>query len=561
MFIKRCYSTLNRKAKIHYQLVHSYYDNGTSRHRVIANLGSLSEKEINSLIKSLNRLKSQPFTLAQARLAHKQIYVYGSAFVLRELWKRLEIDQVFSRALRRFKMKFDACGIALMLAINRCLDPMSKLSFSRWQRKVYVQAIPRYDYEDILRCLHYLSQVKDEVEAELFERQKTLFHLTVDVVLYDVTSIYYEGDGPSMAVFGYSRDHRSDTHQVLLAIATTKDGLPIGHEVFAGNVQDKITVPTILDKLKKRFTIDKCIFVGDRGMVSEVNYLLLKEKGYQFIFALRRRRLEETREVLEPDLKRYETILEKDGQGEIKKDEQGNPIVKLYYLGIQKEGFHYVLGHNPKVCAQQLQKIQERRAALDEKIKNILLRYKTPEVILKKITRLRYVDRYFKYHLVQGKVQVEANTQSLAYEELIAGKYILKSDAPGLSTEEILNAYRNLAEVEESFRNMKSFLDIRPMWHRKESHMRGHIFVCVLAHRLMKTVEYYLKGGDLLKHLEEEGLSPARALEEFSEIVMVESDLNGTKVLSATQLAKKHKELLKRMEINHIPLEAPAPPV
>ena len=174
------------------------------------------------------------------------------------------------------------------------------------------------------------------------------------------------------------------------------------------------------------------------------------------------------------------------------------------------------------------------------------------------------MDRYFKYRLSpsKDKVAVETNKESMAHEELIAGKYVLKSDAPQLSTQEILNAYRNLIEVEESFRTIKSFLDIRPMWHRKESHMRGHIFMCVLAHRLIKTMEYYLKDGNPLKHLDIDhgDLSPAATLDKLSEIVMVESNLNGTRICSATQLTKRHKGLLERLQINHIPLEAPAPP-
>ncbi|MFQ5604606.1 MAG: IS1634 family transposase [bacterium] len=176
---------------------------------------------------------------------------------------------------------------------------MSKLALSEWQKTVYFEGQKSFDYHQILRPLDYLEKIRDELEGVLFEKQLDLFHQSVDLVFFDVTSTYFEGEGPEMAERGHSRDGKPENNQIILALAITKSGLTIGHEIYERGRKDSQTVVEMLQRLKSRFQIDQCIFVGDRGMVSADNIAELERMNYEYIFALRKRRLRESAEVLE----------------------------------------------------------------------------------------------------------------------------------------------------------------------------------------------------------------------------------------------------------------------
>jgi transposase len=361
------------------------------------------------------------------------------------------------------------------------------------------------DYQKLLRSLGYLYHIKDNIEVDLFQAQKNLFNLKVDIIFYDVTSTYFEGSGPTYALNGYSRDRRPECPQILLALAVTQEGLPIGHETYAGNISDKTTVISLIEKLKGRFDIKRCIFVGDRGMVSLQNIAYLKEHGYEYIFAFRE--------------------------------------VKYLEYPPEDEGSCYIVCHNEQMAIVERVKVDERIEKVRERIQEVLDEYKQPDTILKYVARIYLVDRFFKYGIQQGQFFYCLKQESVEFEKLIAGKYILKTENKTLTAPEIIQAYKNLMLVESSFKDIKGFIDIQPTYHRYEPYVKGHVFICVLAYLLQRVLERYLAQPNELR------ITARRLLDALSEVKVVENELNGHLIGTITEQTKKVGAILKRLQM------------
>jgi len=532
MFIKRSYSTKRKKIVPYYQVVESYREGGKNKHRVLSNLGHLSDEHIDKLVISLNKQKKKPYQLLNVN--HEDQYSWGDVYLLSSLWDKLGIGDLIKKFLKNKKSEFDISKAALLMVLNRCIVPKSKLSLYEWQNTIYFDV--KFEYHQILRTLGHLERIKDSVEEGLFKRHFNLFNQKVDLVFYDVTSTYFEGEGPKIAKKGYSSDQKPSKNQIILALAVTKDGIPIGHEVYEGNRKGSTTVIDVIESLNKRFGVDKCIFVGDRGMVSQDNIDKLDELGYEYIFALRKRRLIETREIIEEDLSKY---------SKIKIDEDGE-IIKLYYLEIKKVDVRYVVCHNPMVAFEESIRLEERLEKKEKQVKEIIKSFKDPSVVIKHISQIYDINRYIIFGIKKGKVYYRINKESVEYERLIAGKWVIKTSNMTLSTTELIEAYKNLSQVESAFKNIKSFIKIRPMFHRDEKRVRGHVFVCVLAYYLQRIIDLKLK-----KNLRE--YSAIKAIEKLGQIKMIKNRLGETVFYQSVQPKKEHNMILDACDIPNIP--------
>lgn len=542
MFIKTCASKKNGKIYKHYQIVESYREEKYTRHRVITNLGSLSQKSIASLIRGLNRLKEKPLSLEEAELKSKKVLEYGAVSVLRSLWNRLGISEMIRDHLKETKVSFDVAHYAMLMTIHRLIDPSSKLKLTDLFLRIDFPEIRELDYQKILRSLVYLYQQKDEIEKDLFEKQKDLFNLKVDLVFYDITSTYFEGEGPEFAVHGYSRDHRRDRPQILIALAVTQEGLPIGHETYAGNTSDKTTVKDVIEKLRGRFSINKCIFVGDRGMVSPENEAYLKEHGYEYIFALKKRRLRESREQFEGDLSKYQTLYDTDFDGRQR---------KLFYLEQRSETeprIRYIVCHNEIIFKEDTDYVTRRLDKIEARLTEIKTQYKKAATRFKYAAQIPKIGRFFKYGLdKESRFFCVLDEEAVAFEKLIAGKFVLKTDNQTLSAEDIIQSYKTLAVVEQAFKNLKSFIDIQPHYHREDEHVKGHVFICVLAYLLARTLEKYVSRPN------QPVITAARILDQLSSVKVVENELNGITIGTVIESDKEVREILKRLGLPGFP--------
>jgi len=546
MFIKTCTTTKGGRSYKHYQIVESYRDNKVVRHSVIANLGSLPQKSIDSLIRGLNRLKDKPLSLQEAVLQSKRIFEYGTVSVLRSLWNRLGVSKIIWKHLKSTKVSFDVASYALLMTVHRLIDPSSKLKLTDLFQKIDFPEIEHLDYQKILRSLVYLYKQKDLIEEDLFEQQKNLFNLKVDLVFYDITSTYFEGDGPDFARHGYSRDHRQDRPQILIALAVTQEGLPIGHETYAGNISDKTTVKDVIEKLKKRFSINKCIFVADRGMVSPENISYLKKNGYEYIFALKKRRLRETQHQFEPDLSKYTALYETDFDGNERK------LLYLEQKSDEDPKIRYIVCHNPTVCQEDTTYIERRLEKVKSRLHEIETKYKKSDTRLKYASRISRINRFFKYGInKKGQFFYELNEESIAFEKLIAGKFILKTDNQTLSAAEVIRSYKTLSMVESAFKNLKNFIEIQPHYHREDEHVKGHVFICVLSYLLQRVLEKYISKPHQPR------ISAERILEALSPVKVIENELNGVTIGTVVESNKEVKEILKRLNLPNFPKTTP----
>lgn len=510
----RTVKTRSSSGQVHeyVRIVEAYFEDGKRKQRVLANLGNLVSlrKDIKQIVAGLLRVAGERPLLFKEDLQNEAVQEYGLVYVAQKLWGYLELEEAITKSLRAQKVQLDYERWIKMMVTNKLSDPTSKLGILEWLKgvwwpdhgfdpQVFNESLAPEEQEKLLkkevmkfyRALDHLLKMKKPLEKHLYLRLRDLFSLKVDLVFYDVTSSYFEGQGPvSLAKEGYSRDHEPAKNQVLIGLILC-NSLPIGHEVFEGNRVDKKTVKEILAKLKEEFEIDRCILVGDRGLISKENLEELENQEFESILALRKRRNLEVKKVLKEGAPIYCRLNE-----------------QLEYREVKKEdGLRYILCRNPQVAISQHRERQEDLAHLEAQLEQ--LKKKTASQnrpALKRILRQaeeilshRHGHRFFDYRLEEkGRALTYfRKEEALALEKELDGLYILRTREPELEAVEIIQAYRDLADVERAFRTMKSVLDLRPFFHRTADRVRAHVFICVLAYLLEKLMEKALKRAQM----------------------------------------------------------------
>jgi transposase len=367
--------------------------------------------------------------------------------------------------------------------------------------------------ERLYRSLDALLPYKDKLEEHLKERLGRLFDLEYDLLLYDVTSTYFEGaaEGNALAQRGYSRDHRPDCKQVCIGLVVSRCGLPLGYEVFAGNRNDMTTLEEIVAKMEGRYGKAGRIWVVDRGMISERTMAYLRSEGRRYIVGTPRGMLKRfERELLEEDWRRIREGVE----------------VKLCPSPGGEEVLILCRSRYRREKAKAMHERFERR--IEEGLNRIMAgcgerKYKT-ETIAKRVGRLigrnsraagLFETRIIKDAMGRTRLEWEKKERWREWAELSEGCYLLRSNVTEWSDEDLWTAYIQLTEAEAAFRIQKSDLCIRPIWHQKTDRVLGHILVCFLAYVLWKTLGQMCRRAGL-------GDEPRRVFEELSRIKVVD---------------------------------------
>jgi len=243
-----------------------------TRQRVLVNLGRVDDlqnnRQIDRLIESLKNFSTKEWIRKEA-LNVNQTYLWGPVVIFEQLWKELGIERVLRRLLGDTDAVSDYVEAIFAMVLNRLVEPRSKRGVDKWVNKVYRPEFEQLSLHHYYRGLDYLEKFKEEVEEELFSNVKTLFNLNLDLVFWDTTSTYFQGEGPELSFYGRSKDHRSDCKQVVIGVLMTKDGFPVAHQIFPGNTADIDTFRKALEDIRRRFNIDRVIVVADRGMISK----------------------------------------------------------------------------------------------------------------------------------------------------------------------------------------------------------------------------------------------------------------------------------------------------
>ena len=517
------------------RIVESSWRNGKVIQRVIANLGdiaSIDKENLYNLSLSLAKYAGKnPLSIDE--LESVSAIHYGEVVITKALWDSLNLESILKDTLSlKKKIKFDYPLCVFIMLTNRLIAPKSKLAISKWHERIYIEPPNRPKYQHYLRALDYLAKSKERIEHFLFRRLTDLFSLKLNLIFYDLTSTYFEGQACPLSEFGYSRDRRPDKKQILLGLLVTDEGLPIAHQIYNGSISDKTTLKATIDTLKKRFQIKRCIFVGDRGLVSEENLNYLTKEEYPFIVALRKRNSNEVKNILKTASTHY-TIL--------------SDI--LHFKEVIFKDIRHLICKNP-------QKQENDRIFRDNLIKNVSSELKklskkgnAPSKLKKsaEILAQKKAKRYFIIGIdKQNKFFWRLNEENISYEKELDGVYILKTNVLDVKPYEVVKAYKNLCQVEDAFREIKDFLKLRPIYHYSPLRVKGHVIVCVLSYLIEKLLEKSLKGANI-------NLTAREALDRLDTLRLVENKITGQRLLCVTTPSPEHRQILKSVGITTIP--------
>ena len=317
-----------------------------------------------------------------------------------------------------------------------------------------------------------------------------------------------------MASYGYSRDKRPDRKQLVLALVITPEGLPIYHEVLPGNTADVATLKSTAQTLASRFKLRRVVLVCDRGLVSEENLRKLEELGFPFIVGLKRRRSREAKKLYQKNLTGFR-----------KEDDLEGLLVKEKENG----SYRYIICHNPDVAKEKRVNREKRLRAVQKEIRKLEARFSkgklNREELYHKVIGLleeKHLKKFFSPRIESDKVILYLNTEIWDQERYLDGTFFLKTNLKKdeLSTTEVVSSYKELQEIERSFRELKDFLKIRPIFHYTDQRVRAHVFICVLAYLFERLIGLFCRKASL-------DISPRKALWYLSRLKAIECIAGG----------------------------------
>ena len=532
MYLRRCYRRKNGRRHAYWALVESYRTERGPRQRVVAYLGELDEA---------GRLGVQQAAVGEgqghqpglfeegagptwvdvdlAGVRVERTRLFGGPWLGLTLLHRLGLPAVLEQAMGEGRETIRWSVMALVLVLARLCEPSSELQVAeRWYEGSALEDLLGVSAEHVnddrlYRALDVLVGQKERLERHLKERVGELFGLTYDLLLYDVTSTYFEGEAAEngQARRGYSRDHRADCKQVCLALVVSREGFPLGYEVFAGNRTDVTTVETVVETMEARYGRADRIWVLDRGMVSAENLAFLRGGGRRYIVG-----------TLKGMLKQFERAIV---EGPWETIREGLEVQRC----AAPEGTEtFILCRSAQRRAKDagmherfVRRIADGLARMEA---DCAARRRTVGVMERRVGRLLGANSRAAGLFA---VQVEADERGAArvrwsqvetwrrWSEVSEGCYLLRSNISDWSAADLWQAYMQLTEAEAAFRVQKSDLRLRPIWHQKAKRVQAHILVCFLAYVVWKTLGQLCERAGL-------GSEPRQVFAELQRLQMVD---------------------------------------
>jgi transposase len=546
MYIRKSSRTYNGKTYTNYVLVESVVTPKGPRQKTICSLGDLSPRPRQEWLKLARKIEdalvgqndlldrdtnevaeivaglrarrtnethaqaepsaSSPRTQAGAlievdpsRVTTEQHREAGPVHVGNQFWQRLGLDQI----LRDRGLSEATCRLACAMTLNRLIAPVSEHAMPAWIRRtaladIFGVSFDALEEDPLYEVLDKLHPHRAAIEAALIERERSLFNLDQTIYLYDLTSTYFEGacaHNPK-AKLGHSRDHRSDCKQLVVGLVLNRDGFALTHEIFAGNTRDHLTLGTMIDRLRQRVELKEgATVVVDRGMAFDDNLAEIKARKLHYIVASRQG--ERNRWLAEfEDTDGFTPVL--------REPSPLNPAQKKTTIEVKicadTDEQTYVLCRSQQRIAKDRAIRSKQEARLLADIEKLSLRVANKKLVkLEKINQAigRLLERYprvARYHRLSHDEKTSTIVSTFDADkhltaEKLDGCYLLKTDRKDLSADEIWRVYTLLTRAEDAFRDMKSPLVIRPIFHHKERRTDSHIFLCLLAYHLLTAIE------------------------------------------------------------------------
>ncbi len=570
------------------RVVSSVRENGKVKQKVVANLGRRDTLE--AVLPLLNRFllgEDNQQQLARELAQEGSLEVvdagtWGPMLVTRHLFQKLGLFPLLDAGRRWPKLRpeedpdDDWPSRVLALLTNRLTEPESEHGLAGWLENHYIidrlgrRYVPcwkekgrvKVDMAQLqrwYRTLDHLVVNKDEIEVALYQRLRDLFDFQPDLVLYDLTSTYFEGLGPSIAKHGHSRDGKPRKVQVIVGVVMVA-GWPIAHHVWAGNTRDSTTVKEVIEDLTKRFDFRRVVFVGDRGMVTESNLETVQDADgdWGFLLGMNRRRNPEA-ETLIDRVSEDAWIDCPVGINVREKKPENQPRTRVQEVKCDREGVRAFVvdsderrAHEERMRKKAMQRVHTGLEKVQRRVTKGQL--KKPEKIgaaVERVLQRHHGYRYYAWALKDGELQIMEHPVNLRREKKYEGKYLIQTDQTNLTAEEAVTHYKELNEVERGFRSLKDPIGMRPIWHHAERRVRAHIFVAALAFLLDRMLERALKAANV-------SLSSTSAWSALETIRYVQFVVNGESRSGVTPGSVRARQVLKAVKLND--LRPPTPP-
>jgi transposase len=561
--------TLNEYVRV----VEAYREDGKVKQRVVADLGR--KDLLAAMLPKLRRiLEGTPLVEGQTEedLDILDASTWGPVLVVRQLFQELGLWEILDRLLGKSKT-VPFADRALVLVANRLIHPTSEHGLAGWLETDFLcdrqgrRFVPRWRKRRRVRVHHQqldawyrtldnLVVAKDEIEVALYGRLRNLFSLKPQLVLYDITSTYFEGAGPEgLAEHGYSRDGKPQNVQVIVGVVMV-NGWPIAHQVWEGNRVDHSTVLEAVEDLRRRFAFGRVVFVGDRGMVTEDTLAGLTQDGQGYLVGIKRRRNTQFDEYVRlVDEKKWKDC----PLGITAREKKDPPRTRVQEVASGEKGLRvFVIDSEERrqyeeaMRMRSMEKTQAKLAAVQERVaRGNLVEAAKIGAAAQRALAAHHGHRYYTWRLRKGVFEFEPS-ENLVRETRMEGKYVIATTEKDLDALEAVQIYKDLSEVERGFRHMKDVLALRPIYHRIAPRVRGHIFVAALALLVERLLERRLKDAGV-------ELSAPEALSALATIRLVSFRLPGQPSRRGVSPGSpRARQVLKALRISD--LKPPTPP-
>jgi transposase len=476
MFIK-----ITKSGKYKYaQAVESYRKDGQIKHRVLFNLGRLDVIKNNgsyqNFARKLLELSNAETALNLDQISEAEMSNWGYA-AYRKIWQCFDLDKILSSIASKTKITYSLSETSFLMAISHLLAPSSKLACYNSQNR-YTGLEP-VELNNIYRSLDILADSKEEIEGKIFEINRNLFNLSVDILFYDVTTFSFSSViQDSLKDFGFSKAGKPSKVQIVMGLLIDCYGRPVGYELFPGNTFDGKTLPAALEALEKRFGIRKVIIVADKGITSKINLKEIIDRGYSCIFAYRLKAA--------PDKIKDEAF--SGGYTDIN-DESGQFRYKVvdhmynFYADSKKVSIPQKI-----IITYSQARAKKDRIDRDRQVEKAIS-------LLEDVSKIKASNRRgAKKYIAQkaNNINYTLDLDAIKTDEKFDGYYAIATNEQNITAKDVIQAYHNLYKIEHSFRLMKSNLEVAPIFVWTPKRIRGHFVICFLAFLLARHLEYKL---------------------------------------------------------------------
>ncbi len=525
--------TKNQRGHAYYHLVESFRQDGKVKQRVLLSLGRVEENRLEELAEAINKHleTANIFNLAK-EIDIASTYILGPLLVLEQMTDQLGVTDILKKITQDHeRLQFDFQKIVFTQLCSRFIKPVSKLAlYDNWIERLYPGMIDHdIELQHIYRSLDLLAKHKSEIERFLYQWEKDLFTINVDVVLYDLITLRFEStreDMDELRRFGYSKEMRTDCTQVVLGLLTDTNGIPLCFEVHPGNTFEGNTLSDIVEKMRSKFSIRRFIFIADRGLFSFSNLEHIRSNQGEFIVGLK--------------------------MGSMEKEVQED-----FY---QIENFTWI---NEELAVYET-KLREDRCIITWSKSRAERDKKTREDVIEKIKKKIAADKkkakklitnrnYKKYVTIEGNDQCELNHKAIAEEATKDGFFGVITNVTTMSAAEIVTNYKQLWKVEDAFGEIKGTLKTRPMFHWTDDRIIGHLVLCFLSYlceahltkALRDSYELLEKKSITKKTIKSRQLTVVQAMDELAQVMAIPVKVRKETIWVRTDIPTNAASLMK----------------